>query len=142
MEGKGLRARLEIDGNKGIKYEIQDFDYEFSLSYNNNYKPSDNAPHGGIFNFTILSPLMENLIFHDWLLKKERKSGKLILPISHGTNLTYKKFMFYNAYCVRLSEQYSYRDTSRMQMRLSISAQRIEILKDDSYVKFLNKAGF
>lgn len=131
-----LRSTLELDEKL---YDVLDLDYEFSLSYDNNFKPSNNAVNGGLINFTILSPIFDNLVFHNWLLKKLRKSGKFVLPISHITAHGMKWYQFADAYCVRLSEHYNKSNSSQMYMRITISASSITVIGEKCEETLYNK---
>jgi len=115
-----LTATLEL-GNK--KFDVKELDYEISLPYNNNRKPSA-VPQGGDISFTILSPKKENLLFHKWLLNSNNNamSGKFILPLTHNTEYISKEIIFENAYCVRIHESYNCKNPSQLYIRVTITA--------------------
>jgi len=128
-----LKATLELEGKK---YDVRDLDYELFKPYDNNYKPSA-APQGGLINFTILSPMDNNSVFHEWLLSIANvKEGIFFLPLTHGIKHVLKKIVFKRANCVRLSESYSNYNSSQMYMRITISATIIEFSET---AKFRNK---
>jgi len=118
-----LRATLELEGKK---YDVRDLSYELYKPYDNNNKPSA-YPRGGIINFTILSPMKVNPVFHDWLLDiEERKQGDFYLPLTDGINHEMKKIHFEMAFCVRLQETYSSYNASQLYMQITISASVIK----------------
>lgn len=127
-----LQATLKLEGKS---YDVRDLEYEIEKSYTNNLKPSSIA-RGGIINFTILSPMDGNLVFHEWVLSKaEIKEGEFILPLTNGIKHVEKKLSFEKAHCVRLSENYSSFNESQLYMRLTITAAIIDFGKG---VKFTN----
>ena len=129
-----LKATLILE-NK-TSYDVQDLDYELHKPFDNNYKPSATA-RGGIINFTLLSPMDKNLVFHEWLLSVAIvKEGIFKLPLTHGVTHIEKEIKFQKAHCVRLNESYSSFNQSQMYMRISISAPIIDF---GSGVVFRNK---
>jgi len=120
-----LQAKLILEQQSKF-YDVKDLDYELYKPHSNNYKPSA-YPEGGLVNFTILSPMDKNLVFHEWLLKVPSimKNGKFLLPLSHGTRHIVKELAFEKAHCVRLSESYSNYDSSQMHLRVTISAAKL-----------------
>ena len=128
-----LQATLKLEGKT---YDIQDLDYEIHKPYDNNLKPSAIA-RGGIINFTMLSPMDGNLVFHEWVLSKaEIKSGEFLLPLTHGIKHVEKTLSFEKAHCVHLSENYGSFNSSQMIMRITIAAAIIDFGKG---VIFSNK---
>ena len=118
-----LEATLQLEGKS---YDVRDLDYEIKQAYDNNLKPSAN-PTGGLINFTILSPMEDNLVFHEWVLSiAEVKNGEFFLPLAHGIKHTVKKIAFENAYCVCLNEYYSNSSSQQLYMRLKIVAPIIK----------------
>ena len=125
-----LKATLKLDGKS---YDIQNLDYEISKPYDNNYKPSA-SPRGGVINFSILTPMDQNFVFHEWLLSiTEAKNGEFFLPLTHGINHVERKLSFERAYCIRLQESYSNYGSSQMSMNITISAS---IIKFSDTLKF------
>ena len=119
-----LQAILQIDNKE---FDVMSFDYELSTSYSNTYKTSTTAPQGGMINFTILTPLIETNIFHEWLLDtKMKKEGTFILPLTHGTVKIERLFMFAKAHCIYIHESYNNSDSSQMYMRITIIASIIK----------------
>jgi len=114
-----LQATLKLEGKS---YDVQDLNYELYKPYDNNYKPSA-SPQGGIINFTILSPMDKNIVFHDWLLNSKQlvKPGKFLLPLTHGINHVERELSFEMAHCVRVQEYYS-NGASQMYLQITISA--------------------
>ena len=128
-----LKATLKLEGKS---YDIRDLNYELSKPYDNNYKPSA-SPQGGIINFTLLTPMDKNFVFHEWLLSvAEVKSGEFLLPLTHGIKHVERILSFERAYCIHLQESYSNYGSSQMSMNISISAT---IIKFSDAVTFLNK---
>jgi len=132
-----LRAVLILEDKA---YDVLDLDYEISKPYHNNNKPSSVA-EGGIINFTILTPLQKNYVFHKWVLSiEETKCGWFAFPLTHGTKHGFKNIWFDMAYCVRLQENYSSFNSSQMQMRLTIVASTIGFdMGDSSAPVYTNK---
>ena len=128
-----LQATLKLEGKS---YDVQDLNYELYKPYDNNYKPSA-APQGGTVNFTILSPMDTNLVFHDWLLNSEQivKSGIFLLPLTHGIKHVEKELKFELAHCVRVQEYYS-NGASQMYLQITISAT---VIKFGPGVEFRNR---
>jgi len=128
-----LQATLKLEGKS---FDVQDLDYEISKPYDSNNKPSAIA-RGGIINFTILSPMDGNLVFHEWVLSVANvKSGEFILPLTHGIKHVEKTLSFEKAHCVRLSENYGSFNSSQLYMRITIVAAIINFGKG---VVFSNK---
>jgi len=128
-----LQATLKLEGKS---YDVQDLDYEIYKPYDNSNKPSASA-RGGIINFSILSPMDKNLVFHDWLLSIANvKSGQFFLPLTHGIKHIVKELSFEKAHCVRVQESYSNYSSSQMYLRITISAS---IINFGPGVEFRNK---
>ena len=128
-----LVATLKLDGKS---YDVRELDYEINKPFDNNYKPSAYA-RGGLINFTILSPMDKNLVFQEWVTSvADVKSGKFLLPLTHGIKHVDKTISFEKAHCVRLQEFYSNTNSSQMYMRISICASKIKF--SDS-VEFRNR---
>jgi hypothetical protein len=127
-----LTATLELDGKS---YDVRDLDYEIRKPYDNNFKPSANA-RGGVINFTILSPMDGNLVFHEWVTKvSEMKKGEFFLPLTHGIKHYEKKIAFEKAHCVSLHEYYSNINSAQMYIKISICAS---IIRFSDTVEFRN----
>jgi len=128
-----LQATLKIEGKS---YDVRDMDYDITKPVDNNNKPSATAK-GGLINFTILSPMDGNLVFHEWVTKiAETKSGEFILPLTHGIKHTTKTIKFELAHCTRLQEFYSSSTaTSQMYLRISITCS---VIKFSEKVEFRN----
>lgn len=128
-----LQATLKLEGKS---YDVRDLDYEIYKPSDNNNKPSASY-RCGIINFTILSPMDQNLVFHEWVKSiADVKEGKFYLPLTHGVKHVEKTLAFKKAHCVRLHESYSSYDSSQMYMRITISAS---IIICSDRLEFLNK---
>jgi len=128
-----LEATLLLEGKY---YDIQELSYQITKPYGNNFKPSANAV-GGVINFTILSPMDGNLVFHEWVTSiAEVKKGTFFLPLTHGIKHTVKEISFENAHCVSLHEQYSNTSSKQMFIALAICAP---LIKFSETVEFRNR---
>ena len=131
-----LQATLKLAGKI---YDVRDLDYSIEKPVGANLKPNAHA-EGGLINFTILSPMDGNLVFHEWVTSNSQMlSGEFSLPLAHGIEHVTKIISFEKALCVSLQEYYSagYSNASQMYMKIKIAAS---IIKFSDTVKFTNKA--
>ena len=129
-----LQATLILDKKS---YDVRELSYSIDKTVDDDLKPSTPAK-GGIINFTILSPMDNNLTFHEWVTKNSLlKSGEFVLPLTHGIEHVTKSIFFEKALCVSLQEYYfsGYsKDASQMYMQLKIIAGILKFGNSDKAI--------
>ena len=126
-----LTAVLEFGDNSIKRYSKQYLVADCRLVFNRPY--SAFCPQGVArcerIELDVVAPGKEDLGMFEWFTKRSLQDGRLIITMSGGQQDTpdTQTLYFEDAQCFSLSENYDINSSRRRQLRLAISAEKIEI---------------